>query len=208
MSLPPPANPYAAPAADLEAAGDDAGGMWRDGKDLVMAREARLPGRCVRCNGAARARHAVTLSWLPPAWYAAYLPVLLVAVEPGAIIALVVAPMVLALARRRAQVELALCARHHRRVELAARLHRWGLALLVPLFVYAFASIGEGIPHAWRLAPPWAMASFALAIPWGIAIGLLRRLASARRIDAAALRIRGCGEAFLASLPPPPAHRG
>lgn len=207
MNTPAPPNPYAAPMADLETARDDAAGLWRDGKLLVMAPQARLPGRCVRCNAAAGARHSVKLAWLPPAWHAAYLPLLLVVVHPAAMLTVLAAPLVQALARRRAEIEAALCPRHHRRIDLAESLYRWGLALFIPLFIYAFASLAQRVPHDWRLEPLWALATFALTIPWGIAIGLMRRLLTARRIDSAALRIRGCGEPFLASLPPLPGRR-
>src|SRR5438045_334031 len=42
-------------------------GIWRDGKTLVMMKEAFLPDRCVKCNGPANGyRLRRRLSWHEP----------------------------------------------------------------------------------------------------------------------------------------------
>jgi hypothetical protein len=64
-------NPYAAPQHDLppnvaanEADGRPGGGIWRDGKLLMMRHGAVLPDRCVRCNApAAGERLKETQRW-------------------------------------------------------------------------------------------------------------------------------------------------
>ena len=42
-------NPYAAPVTDITRPALE-GEIWRDGKVLVMTRQAWLPDRCVKCN--------------------------------------------------------------------------------------------------------------------------------------------------------------
>ena len=60
-------NPYAAPEAgvapsQLATDADEGRGVWRDGKILVMAKVARLPSRCVKCNAPATFRLKRTIS--------------------------------------------------------------------------------------------------------------------------------------------------
>lgn len=52
-------NPYAAPQHGIVVnppAVDPSGGVWRDGKLLVMHKKAVLPDRCVKCNQPAGGR--------------------------------------------------------------------------------------------------------------------------------------------------------
>lgn len=97
-------NPYAAPEAGLApqhfATEEDEGrGVWRDGKTLVMAKAARLPSRCVRCNEPATFRLKRTLSWHTPLLY-----VLLISPLIYVIVALIF--------RQTAKVQIPLCERH------------------------------------------------------------------------------------------------
>jgi hypothetical protein len=61
-------NPYSAPEvgvsqARLATEADEGRGVWQDGKILVMAKVARLPSRCVKCNEPATYRLKRSLSW-------------------------------------------------------------------------------------------------------------------------------------------------
>jgi hypothetical protein len=75
-------------------------GIWRDGKTLVMSKDAVLPDRCVKCNVFTNERLTRKLSWHHPAIYI----LLLVAWLIYLIVAMVV--------RKRATVELGLCEEH------------------------------------------------------------------------------------------------
>ncbi len=68
-------NPYSAPEVGitqsrLATEADEGRGVWQDGDILVMAKVARLPSRCVKCNEPATNRLKRSLSfgpWLYPA---------------------------------------------------------------------------------------------------------------------------------------------
>lgn len=72
-------NPYAAPEFSAPSDGkfldqafrsSDEGGCWRDGRLLVLRKEAILPDRCIKCNlPANQYRLTRKLSWHPPVWY-------------------------------------------------------------------------------------------------------------------------------------------
>jgi hypothetical protein len=64
-------NSYAAPLTsgvpDAEIV-QATGGTWREGKTLVMWKEAVLPDRCIRCNAPANGRRLIRkLNWHEPA---------------------------------------------------------------------------------------------------------------------------------------------
>jgi len=171
-------NPYAPPRASLEA--DAAVDVWRDGKILVMRHGGTLPHRCVKCNQPAEPLpKPVTIYWHHPAIYLLILVNALIYIIVGVI------------ARKKARLTLALC-EHHRKKRSAAIMTGWGGALL------GVAAAGAGM----------AAGQTAL-IPIGIALGVLSllvgvirsRVVSAKRIDKEMVRLRGCGESFLAALP-------
>ena len=196
------ANPYAAPRANPEGdrAAEDA--FRRDGRTLVMRNGAAFPMRCVKCNApAAGAPYPRELAWRNPAWNWTMLLVVLVPLNPIFGMAPLLAITLGELLRKMAEVNLRLCWEHGQRLRVAQRLLSGGAAALLPCYVYAFASLLQA-PLPWTMPPGVIMAVFASTLPWGIAVGLLRRTVTAGRISENEVRLKGCGEAFLASLPP------
>jgi hypothetical protein len=176
----PDLNPYAAPKAALEVVHAEDQSLWRSGKILVCRRDAIFPQRCVKCNAPAQAPPVrFKFSWHHGAWYLLvifYLVVYLVA-------ALVV--------RKRAELHVGLCARHARR-RVLARVVGWG--------GFAAVMATEYLIIAWRLDElfPYMLCGFAA---WAIATVALPPKLQPTRIDKQTVRIRGCGRAFLESLP-------
>lgn len=178
-------NPYAPPAAELRV--DLGEHCWRDGKIVVLRAGQDFPPRCVCCNATAtppaRARR---FSWHSP-WL--FLLILL-----NILIYLVVA----LLARRSVKLHPALCGAH-----AAAR--RRGRLTGVALFVLGMAVLLGGawtnrpdLEH-WRELQYGAGLLLILAALW-MASRVPANL-TATRIDKREVRLRGAGEAFLASLP-------
>lgn len=96
-------NPYAAPLSDEAVVAQlvNERTMWRDGPTLVVPREAVLPNRCVKCNAPAERRLIRRLYWHHPAFYL----LILVSIWIYIIVALLV--------RKKAVIDVGLCARHH-----------------------------------------------------------------------------------------------
>ena len=184
-----PANPYTPPASDLLAPeADGCEGVWRDGKLVVMLRDAVLPLRCVTCSAPASTRLPRSLSWHPPLVY------LLVFVN-------LLVYLVVALATRHtARVEVPLCARH-----LARRRRRIGcafatIALGAALPALAAAVLPGESAHSATLARA-APLLFAATFPIALMIGMTAAPVTTGRIDRETVRLGGCGEDFRAALP-------
>lgn len=198
------ANPYAAPRANPEGERVVEDAFWRDGRTLVMRNGAAFPMRCVKCNApSAGAPYPRELAWRNPVWNWTMLLIVLVPLSPLFGMAPLLAVALGELLRKKAEVHLRLCERHGRRLRLAQALFTGGAALLLPAYAYAFASLLPA-PLPWVMPPGAVMAVFASTLPWGIAVGLMRRTVTAGRISETEIRIKGCGKAFLASLPPAP----
>jgi hypothetical protein len=164
-------------------ASDYSKGVWRDGKDLVTLQNALLPPRCVKCNEPGTAGKKPVQLW----WHhgAIYLFVLL-----SPIVYLIVA----LIARKGAVVTPSLC-NVHKNQRTQANLIAWIGSLGTFILCIYFASVGQGA---------LALMSVAGFITC-IAIGLIRgRTLTAKRIDKVHVRMGGCGEDFLDSLPPIP----
>ena len=173
-------NRYAPPKAVLEdRTGNDAE-MWREGKVLVMRKGGDLPHRCIKCNEPSVAPlRRYKLSWHSP-WL--YLLLLL---------ALLLYAIVAAIVRRTAVVHVGLCELHQRRV-VWGRIVGWGgLALEI-----ALVWVGMAFDM-----PQLSIIALALALPWIIAAMVVNRLVLPDRIDDRYVRLKGCGPAFLRSLP-------
>jgi hypothetical protein len=168
-----------------------AGGVWRDGRCLVMHKQARLPDRCVKSNQPAGGRRLRrTLSWHHPVIYVAILAGLLIYI----ILALVL--------RQTATVYIGLsdewAARRRRRIILA-----WSLVLLGCLLVPAAAFLAESRPRALSLvllSPPLILgAAF---------YGLLgARMVAPVRITQDYVWLKGVHPDYLAAQPDLAAHR-
>jgi len=153
--------------------------LWRRGRTLVMARDALLPARCVKCNAPAPGSGLKrSLSWHHWGIYLLILVALLVYV----IVALIV--------RKQAKIVVGLCERHRqqRRVFL-------GVAWVVSLLGVA------GIVYGFATNPPLAIFGFLIVLV-GVCIGNFgARVVYATRIDDRHIWLGGtCGD-FLKDLP-------
>jgi hypothetical protein len=182
--MPTETNPYAAPRADVNAGAGgqyaDQGAFWRSGPILVTRPRAVLPARCVKCNAEVQGSlKKQKFYWHHPAWFALVLV--------NVIIYVVVAMIV----RRSAEVSYGLCATHKRQ-------RRRGVFIVVGGMFLSFGLIVVGI--ASDLAPliPIAILGFLVSIVIGIVRG---RTLLPVRIDKSGAQFKGCGEAYLASLP-------
>ncbi|HUI58580.1 MAG TPA: hypothetical protein VLX90_00065 [Steroidobacteraceae bacterium] len=181
-------SPYAPSPASLNIDGSrtvhgDGGGLWREGKVLVLQPDAALPARCVKCNGAAEEPTKTRrVYWHHPA---VYLLILL-----NMLIYLIVALIV----RKRASVAPGLCTAHKKR-RLVGLILAWG-GLFAGLALM-FASIGNGSGN-----PGIMVALGLLLMLFAALVGIIAtRVVYAKRIDQDYVRLRGCGAQFLDSLP-------
>ncbi len=171
-------NPYAPPRASLEA--DAAVDVWRDGKTLVMRHGGTLPHRCVKCNQPAEPLpKPVTVHWHHPAIYLLLLVNVLIYILVGAF------------ARKKARLTLALCEQHIRKRNRAL-LFGWGGVL------FGIAALVLGLATDKVALIPTGITVAVLSLLAGL---IASRIVTARRIDKEMVRLRGCGEAFLATLP-------
>jgi len=181
-------NPYAPSRATLESGTSSAhatsNGVWRDGSTLVMQPSASLPQRCVKCNEEAdQPTRERKVYWHSP-WL--YLLILL-----NMIIFIIVA----LIARKQPVVTPGLCADHKQRRRNALLAGWAAIGLGIALF-FAAGSADSGNGPLYVLA---GILSILGGIVWGVVFG---RVVYAKRIDAAYVRLGGCGGAFLDSLPP------
>lgn len=174
-------NPYAAPQAPLQAeAAVVEGKYWRDGKQLVVRDQCKLPARCIKCGASAPlAAKPRKFYWHSPALYL----LILLSILVYAIVAMIV--------RKKIEVTLGLCAEHAQRRKL-------GIAACLAGIAAGFALLFTGLARdssAMTLAGP-------VLVLAGIVCGLvLGRLLVPVRIDRDFARFNGCGPAFLALLP-------
>jgi hypothetical protein len=176
---PPPLNPYAPPSAPrggVPLGGD--GGLWRDGKIVVVSLHASFPDRCVQCNQPAGGfRLKRRLTWHPPGWYALVL------------FNLIVYAIVATIIQKKIQVEVGLCEAHRRR-------RRWliGVGFALPLL--------GGVGCAAAADNPSAIWMGILGLVVGLTCLIVgTSILAAERIDDRFARIRGANLRFLESLP-------
>ena len=160
-------------------------GYWRDGKRVVMDRNAVLPDRCFKCDEPANGyRRATTLTHVPTATE------------------MMVGAIAYAFAKR-APIEIGLCERHRRSKAATVALVS-GATLLASLLVFTQV-------RATELVLP-LLATVGLI---GGVVGLLYaavgfKVVRATKITDTHVWLKGAGEPFLASLPaaPPAAADG
>lgn len=176
-----PLNPYAPPHARLERTLDaGGGGLWRDGKVLVLRPGGALPPRCVKCNAPAETPvKSRKIYWHRPVIYFFILLNLLI----YAIAALI--------ARKQATVSPGLCTEHRKRRQLGLAIG-WGGALLGLAMLFGGLAMESGAVAGLGLFP---LLGSLIAGP------LLARIVVPVRIDTDYVRLKGCGDAFLAGLP-------
>ena len=174
-------NPYAPSRASLAGGNARPGDrVWREEKVLVLARDGDLPDRCVKCNDPAdEPTKTRKVYWHHPGYYA----VLLINVILYVIVALI--------ARKTADVNPGLCARHKQKRKLGIWLG-WGGFIVG--FIAMSAAFGNNQPGLGLL---FLIATFALIITGMV----MSRIVYAKRIDDRYVRLKGCGEPFLADLP-------
>ena len=173
-------NRYAPPKALVEDREGDGAAMWRDGKVLVLRKDAHFPDRCIKCNApsvAPKRRYRLT-------WHSSGLYLLL-------LLAVLIYVIVAALVRKTAVVHVGLCARHQKRV-LWGRIIGWGGLVLEVLLVWAAQTTPYEI---------FGIAAFLLVLPWLLATIWVNRIVLVQRIDDRYVRLKGCGPEFLRSLP-------
>lgn len=169
------------------ASGQAIGGLWREGKVLVLQRGAQLPPRCVRCNQAATWQRPVKLSW-NPAWI--YLTILL---------SLIVLLIVALVTRKTAEVAMPLCDLHRQR-RTTGRLIGWLTVLAgVVCTIIGFALIGSSSPG---VAGFLAIGGILVLLVGFVLVSRATWVLVPKRIDADYVRLRGCCEEFLQPLPP------
>ena len=182
-------NPYAPTQASLQrgitSGQAHSSAVWRDGGVLVMEQGAPMPNRCVKCNAPAELpTDERKLYWHHPGIYALILINLLIYL----IVALIV--------RKSAIVSPGMCVEHRKRRRNAI-LVGWLVALGGIVLFFAAAASGDS-DTSLSLVGIGILLLLA-GMLWGIVLG---RVVYAKRIDAAYVRLKGCGVPFLDSLPP------
>ncbi len=177
-------NPYAAPRSDVNAAAGITGAseraFWRAGPLLVARNGATLPARCVKCNAPVfDPLKRTRFYWHHQAWFV----LILFNIILYAVVSLVV--------RRHADLTFGLCVEHSARRRAALRRGLVGIGISL-LLVAVAVMLGEAI------LVPITLLVFLASIVYMV---VKARSLLPARIDRTAAQLRGCGEAFLASLP-------
>lgn len=160
-------------------------GVWREGKLLVMSKDARLPFICVKTNEPADAWLRRNLYWHSPWLYL----LILISVWVYIIVGLIV--------RKRADIQVGLC-----RAQIVRR--RWIIAgawlSVVGGIVICIAGFANNRPGEYG----WALGILGLLVfLTGAILGaVLARIVVPTRITKDYAWIKGVHPAFLASLPP------
>jgi hypothetical protein len=182
-------NPYAPSRASLtatepvsSAAGNTVIAVWRDGDVLITLVGAEMPRRCVKCNGPAdQPTKARKVYWHHPGLY--FL----------ALVNVIIYAIVAAVVRRNAWVSAGLCMEHKKRRRLAL-ISAWTGSLSGIVLIYL------GMASSWGV---WGSLLGFLLILGSVIGGLIfARIVHAKKIDKTYVRLKGCGTAFLDSLPP------
>jgi len=177
-------NPYEPSQASLKTGTSLRTGQvtaWRDRGVMVMIPETALPLRCVKCNKSADEPKERTLYWHSPWLYL----LILVSILIFAIVALIV--------RKKTVVSAGLCPDHKKRRSNAIMVGWIGVFAGV-LLLYA----GISNPSAGG----WAALAGVLVMLGAIVVGMtMARIVYAVRIDKDYVRLKGCGEPFLETLP-------
>jgi hypothetical protein len=174
-------NPYAPPQARVSAHVSDGSDVWREGELAVLTPSGELPPRCVKCNADAEQ----PIKERKVYWHTPWLYLLI-------LISLLIYLFVVLIARKRARISPGLCSEHRQRRNQYL-IGSWLVILTgIGLFFIAFSrsSAAAGLLGA-------------VLLLGGIIVGMLKaRIVYAVRIDTSRIALKGCGEAFLASLSP------
>jgi hypothetical protein len=160
-----------------------AAGIWRDGKTLVMDKNAMLPDNCVKCNAPANGlRVRKKLAWHHPLLY------LLIF---GAALFYVILAAALS---KRATVEFPLCDNHksRRKTFLIIGLSLLALGLIVPILGFANEYVEIGL---------FGLMLFFVAVFWLV---FASRVVGVKKIDDRYAWLTGINRDFLNHFPPIP----
>ena len=180
-------NPYAPSQASLSPSSgapqpDSNVAVWRDGDQLVTLPGAALPGRCVKCNeAAAEPTKDRKVYWHHPALYLLILLNMLIYI----VVALAV--------RKKAIVAPGLCSEHKKRRQTALILVWTGFLAGLALVLVMMSGSGD--------AGTLMLIAMLLWIATAIGGVIFARIVYPKRIDKSHVRLKGCGAAFLDSLP-------
>jgi len=155
-------------------------GYWRDGKRVVLDRNAVLPDRCIKCNEPANGfRRTAKLTYVPTsrellfgAW--AYL------------------------SAKRAQIEIGLCERHRRSRAVTVALGSLAVILASIIVFTQVRATDVTLP----LLATAGLIGGVIGLSYAAVAG---RLVRAAKITDTHIWLKGAGEPFLASLPDAPA---
>jgi hypothetical protein len=174
-----PYNPFAPPKAEIAPAGEVLGqDCWRSGKLLIMRSGSALPPRCVKCN-----EPAVTpMKWRKVSWHS---PLLFLLILIGLLVYVIVA----LIARKKAMIAPGLCARHTSRRNGYIAFTWIGFLGGIGL---CFASGGNGAV---------VLTGIVLILAALITGTSGTRILYPTRIEGDLVTLKGCGRAFLDTLP-------
>lgn len=156
------------------------GEIWRDGKTLVMTKDASLPDRCVKCNAPANGLWLKrNLSWHHPVVYLAIFLAFLVYIVLAAVLG------------KRATVYLGMCTEHfqRRRQMLTAGWILLAVGLIAPIVAFSFDYPAFGLLGI--------LLTF-VAIAWLV---LAARVVVVKKIDDRLVWLNGINPDYLAQLP-------
>ena len=155
------------------------GGVWRDGKTLIMLKSARLPDYCIKCGVAANGSHLTRkLSWHHPALYLLIFAGLLI----YAIVALIV--------RKSARIEISMCEDHIRKHRTVVGVGWLVFVAGVAFIVFAIAQESGG------------SALFGIALVFASAIySTFVKVVRVKKIDDNYVWLLGIDESCLTMLP-------
>lgn len=183
-------NPFAPSRATLDAAADAPNelrgdqGVWREGRVIVLSPDAALPRRCVKCNQPAHEPTQTRKVY----WHSPWLYLLI-------LFNLIIYAIVALAARKKALVAPGLCVDHKKR-----RRNALAVGWLGFLFGFVLLFIGLGTDVG-----PWGPFLGVVVMLASVIVGMIKgRIVYASRIDKTHVRLKGCGQPFLDSLPPFP----
>lgn len=162
------------------------GGVWRDGKLLVMNKNAELPARCVKTNEPTDDWLKRSLYWHNPLLY-------FLIVFPGLLGYAIVALLV----RKTATIRVGLSPQGFSR-------RRWGIATAWLSFLIGFSLMIFGIANTKPDNSMWILAVVGgLGVFIGVIVGVIRsQVVSAKKIDDDHVWLKGVHPDYLAMLPP------
>ncbi|MCO6456561.1 MAG: hypothetical protein J5I93_14785 [Pirellulaceae bacterium] len=185
-------NPYAPPQVEkpfLGQPGASHAGLWRDGRLLVMHRQAELPDRCVKSNEPAHGRRLKrNLSWHHPAVYLALLANILI----YAILATVLG--------KRATIQIGLTQQW-----IVRRRWRMLIAWLLVLLCSGLFVAGIMLSDSLRENAVWPIVLGGVGVIAAAVYGVIAcRLVHPKKMSDEYIWLQGVHPDFLAALPPWP----